>query len=288
MTIYSLSVITSTGYPYYNVVIKNLPKGIKLFLRFFDFTQERNIIHGEPRNNTATFELNAGLISALFEFARNMDKKIRSLEFISRKDDENIEQLKINSKYTGDVLITTQTETYLFHQSINEKIKLIYDNLIRPKIPLESADRITNREEEKIIDILTDAKAKDHVFNNKEEIRLLATDFLSEMGEYGLEGISIMSFDLSPITAFGKYSYKEIEVILRNIGGIPIIEPLEWKYRQSFLKGNQVWVYIINSGIGVTVEGLFEPYFYLLFADPQSYLADFPARLAREFNLVLG
>ena len=80
----------------------------------------------------------------------------------------------------------------------------------------------------------------------------------------------------------------DIEIILRNIGEIPGIAPMEWKYRQSFYNENLVWIYIINSGVGVTVEGLFEPYFYLLFADAQSYLGEFPLKLTTRFNLVLG
>jgi hypothetical protein len=109
------------------------------------------------------------------------------------------------------------------------------------------------------------------------------------MGKYGLYNIVISSFDLSPIVVFGKqYSFNEIEVILRNIGEIPSIDPMEWKYRLSFLNEKQVWVYLINSGSGVTVEGLFEPYFYLLIADPQTYLGEFPGNLASEFNLLLG
>ncbi len=41
MTIYNISIITSTGFPYYEKKIKNLPKGIKLFQRFFDFTEKK-------------------------------------------------------------------------------------------------------------------------------------------------------------------------------------------------------------------------------------------------------
>ena len=50
----------------------------------------------------------------------------------------------------------------------------------------------------------------------------------------------------------------------------------------------QIWVYIIKSGVGPTINGLFEPYFYLLFADPQSYLGEFPGKLTTKFNQILG
>ncbi|MHA1756614.1 MAG: hypothetical protein ACTSVV_07585 [Promethearchaeota archaeon] len=286
MTIYTISIITSTGYPYYNLNIKNLPQGIRLYLRFFDFSGRSEI---PPKlNESQSFELNAGLISALFEFAKNMDKKIMTLEFKSRGSDDSNPKEDDSQTYRGDVLITTQTETYLLPDSVKQKVKLIYDIIISKKIPLEAAPPINPNEEQKIIDILTDTEARENVLNNQKELRILANEFFKAMGEYGLEGICITSFDLSPIIVFGeKYTYKDIEVILRNIGELPHIEPLEWKYRQSFIKGRQVWVYLINSGVGVTVDGLFEPYFYLLFATPDSYLGEFPAKVTSEFNLIL-
>lgn len=109
------------------------------------------------------------------------------------------------------------------------------------------------------------------------------------MNSYGLYGICITCFDLSPITVFGKkYSLNDVEAILRKIGLIPEISPLEWIYRQSYISDEQIWVYVIKSGVGPTIHGLFEPYFYLLFADPQSYLGEFPGKLAAKFNQVLG
>jgi hypothetical protein len=109
------------------------------------------------------------------------------------------------------------------------------------------------------------------------------------MNSYGLNGICITSFDLSPITVYGnKYSLDDVDAILRNIGIFPNIVPLEWIYRQSYILDEQIWVYIIKSGVGPTISGLFEPYFYLLFADPQSYLGEFPGKLTTKFNQILG
>ncbi len=288
MSIYNISVITSTGFPYYNKNIRKFPEGIKLFQRFFDFTEDLDRSH-DPLDSISSFELNAGLISALFEFAKNIEKKIITLEFKSLNVNADKKNPQKKRKYKGDALITIETETYLLHKSIKQKINLIYNTIISPKIPLESAYMITNDEDQKILDILTDAIARDHVLKNQIEIKTLANRFIEEMGKYGLYNIVISSFDLSPIVVFGKqYSFNEIEVILRNIGEIPSIDPMEWKYRLSFLNEKQVWVYLINSGSGVTVEGLFEPYFYLLIADPQTYLGEFPGNLASEFNLLLG
>ena len=285
MTFYELSVITNTGYPYYNLKLKLPPNGVNILLRFFDFTNSdsKQVAKLDP---VSSFELNAGLVSALFEFARNLDKKIENLEFKSGKK----EVLKNNDrKYEGDVLITVQTEPYLLHKSVKEKIKLIYETVIAIKIPLDSALELLQNEEDNIIDILTDLEAKKRIKTHEYEIDRLANEFLTEMNSYGLHGICITSFDLSPITVYGKkYSLNDVDAILRNIGIFPNIVPLEWIYRQSYILNEQIWVYIIKSGVGPTINGLFEPYFYLLFADPQSYLGEFPGKLATKFNQILG
>ncbi len=289
MTIYELSIISTTGFPYFNSLINPVPEGVKIFLRFFDFSKDKSIIQ-DQLDITSKFDLTAGLISALFEFARNINKKIEVLEFKSKedKDPNKIDEKKF--KYHGDVLITAQTETFLLHKSVREKVKLIYNNYINSKIPLDSADHIYENEEKKIREILTDSKARQKISKHRNEIKRLATDFLSEMRDYGLWGICITSFDLSPIVTYGKkYSLESVYDILRHIGYIPEIAPLDWIYRQSFFSDESIQVCIIKSDIGTTVENiLFEPYFYLLFADPQSYFGEFPGKLTSVFNKVLG
>jgi hypothetical protein len=289
MTIYEFSIISTTGFPYYNIVIKPVPEGVKIFLRFFDFSKSKSTVH-EQLDSESKFDLTAGLISALFEFARNIDKKIERLEFKAKKTTETPKKIKDQNPFEGDVLITTQTESFLLHKSVKEKIKLIFNNFINTKTPLDAADTILKNEENKIIEILTDLKARKIVSDHQSEIKRAANEYLSQMKEYGLLGICITSFDLSPITAYGKkYSLKNINEILRRIGFIPNIAPLEWIYRTSFFSDEQIQVCIIKSGVGPTVEDtLFEPYFYLLFADPQSYFGEFPEKLAISFNNILG
>jgi hypothetical protein len=286
MTFYELSVITNTGFPYYHIELKKPPEGVNLYLRFFDFStnitdQNFNI---DP---TGLFELNAGLVSALYEFAKNIDKKIEKIEFSS---DWKSTQKGNKLKNKGDVLITTQTETYLLHDSIKAKIELIYDIYIAPKIPLVTALEILQNEEDKILEILTDFNARSRVMNCKNELDKLSLSFFSEMENYGLLSICITTFDLSPIMIFGeKLEIKDIDSLLRNIDVFPEISPLEWIYRQSFYSANKpVWVYIVKSGVGPTIDGLFEPYFYLLITKPQSYMGEFPSKLTTAFNQLLG
>ncbi|MFX0057383.1 MAG: hypothetical protein ACFE85_03065 [Candidatus Hodarchaeota archaeon] len=284
MTIYKFSVITSNGFPYYHLNVNDPPEGVKLYLRFFDFS--KIVLDQETNFNQANlFELHAGLISALFKFAHSMNKKIEILEFNSSQE---IKTLVNKSKFSGNVLITVETEPYIFHRSVYEKINLIYNSIITSKIPLSSSMEILPTEEEKIINILTDIKARNHLRRHKSKINHVGTDFLIEMKNYGLNGICITSFDLSPITVIGKkYLLKDIHEILRNVGNIPEISPLNWVYRQSEYANEQIWVYIYKSNVGPSINGLFEPYLYLLFCDPHSYLGEIPEIVGREFNKIL-
>ena len=285
MTYYEFSVITNAGYPYHNLKIKSPPDGVNLYLRFYDFSNEKKELIPKL-DEVSTFELNAGLISALYEFARNINKKIELLEFKSKSLGKREGVL---NEYKGDALITIQTEPYLLHKSVKEKVKLIYDLIISSKIPLETASNLLQNEIDTIIDILTDSDARNRIQTNKNAITKESNEFLSSMKSYGLNGICITSFDLSPIMMFGKkYKLEDVHTILRNIGVFPEISPFEWIYRQSNISNEQIWVYIIKSGVGPVVNGLFQPYFYLLFADPQSYLGEFPAKLTANFNQILG
>ncbi len=283
MTYYDFSIISTHGFPYYNHEIKPVPKGVKVFLRFFDFSDTKKI----PEQTETKFELRAGLVSALFNFSNSIDKKIDILEFVTKKNEEG-SNLSVDK---ADVLITTTTESYLFHEQIAKKINLIYHNFIYPKIPLDSADEIDYFEETEIVNILTDVEAKNHLMKYKKEIEKTANRFLSEMDTYGLKAIIVTSIDLSPLICYSnkdEYFLENINQILRNIGNIPRIDPFEWKYRQSFIENKQCWVFLINSGIGITVEKLFESYYYLLVTEPNSYLGEFPAKLTSEFNDILS
>jgi len=265
--------------------VKNAPRSIKLYLRFFDFSEEKLKQHSDFEVSDS-FELNAGLVSALFKFARAMSKNIHILEFNSDDSQNNV---KSETKFLGDVLITCQTESYLFHKSVYAKIKLIYDSLISYKIPLESAIEILPVQEEKIYNILTDFGAISRVSEHKTQLKRLGNDFLKEMKNYGLRDVCITSFDLSHIIILGKrYSFDDIHEILRNIGNVPEIPALNWVYRQSTHAGEQIWVYLYKSDVGPTIEGLFEPYLYLLICDINSYLGELPEVLGNKINRILS
>lgn len=284
MTIYKFSVITSDGFPYYNLSIKEPLESLKLYLRFFDFSSEDD--QNFTLEHINSFDLHAGLVSALFNFARSMDKNIEYLEFSSNKE---VAKLKKKSNYNGNVLITTQTEPYLLHNSIYEKVKIIYKSILTYKIPLNSSMKILPNEEDKIRDILTDSKARKRVKKHIDKIKSTGNKFLKDMKPYGLDAICITSFDLSPIIVLGKkYAIDDVNEILRSIGNIPQITPMDWIYRQSHLSNEEIWVYIFKSDVGPSIDGLFEPYFYLLFCDINSYLGEAPEIIGHILNRILG
>lgn len=287
MTIYEFTVISVHGYPFYHKIIKQIPPGVKVFLRFFDFSQSDSIL---SEGETQSFELKAGLISALYNFSSQINQKIDILEFRSKKERSQNQPDDLYN-YQGNVLMSVTTEPFLFHNQVRKKIELIYEHFISTKIPLDEGNQLLFREETEIVDILTNAKAKDHLSAHHDKIKTVADRFLNEMKNYGLKAIVITSFDLSPLVCLASndsFFLKDIIQILRNIGNIPNIDPLEWKYRQSFYNGKAIWVYLINSSIGITAKNLFESYYYLLITDPNAYLGEFPAKLTSEFNDILS
>lgn len=289
MTIYSFQVITTTGYPYYNLEIEVQPEGIPLYLRFFDFST-RSISHKGDFSPIESFELTSGFVSAIFEFAKLLDKHLEVLEFIPlEKKDESSDKLqeKQSKKQGGDVLITCQTETYLNSNAVKKKIQMIFDWIIQNKIPLGQEKKLDSGEKERIIRILTDAKAREKIEEKKDELRKIFNDFLNEMSVYGLESLCVTSFDLSPIISFG-INFESVEELLRNIGNIPEVETLQWKQRESIIGDIRKWVYIVNSGVGPSEESIFMPYHYMLFASPESFLGEAPGILASKINQILS
>lgn len=287
MTIYEFTVISVHGYPYYNKIITPIPAGVEVFLRFFDFSQKGS---NPPQKEDVKFEMKAGLISALYNFSSQINQKIDIVKFRSNKGNTQKED-NTEPNYQGDVLMSVTTEPFLFHSQVRKKIELIYEHFISPKIPLDEGNQLLYKEETEIADILTDVKAKDHLSTHYDEIEEAANRFLKEMSNYGLKAIVLTSLDLTSLLCFAAnniFCLDDIVNILRNIGNIPDINPLEWKYRQSLHNKKSMWVYLINSGIGIKVKDLFESYYYLLITEPNAYLGEFPGKLTSEFNDILS
>ena len=286
MTIYEFNVITTTGFPYLGLKINEVQEGVRIFLRFFDFSKEKCV--DEIIDPESKMELTAGLISAIFEFSRAINRKIYMLEFQSEGENPTLICDNLDGPIS-DTLITCASETYLNQKAIRKKIEFIYKTIIVPKTPLVTAEELLTPEIDMIKNILNDKTARKNVQNHLNAINDEAEKYLVEKSSYGLEGICILTFDLSLIQVFGdKYSLKEVTEILRNMFQVPDIPEFGLKHRIVNYKGEDIWLYIINSGIGITEklmeEVLFENYYYLIISKSESYLGDLFMNLMNKFN----
>lgn len=292
MTIYDFSVISTTGYPFFYITLEEEPPGIDLRLLFFHFHREDYNPASKPEN---TFELNAGLISALYEFAKLLDQPIDFLQFKKTKLAEASESFKLDNandpEYDMDeaeigTLITTRCDVYNRQENIGKKINRIFEAYFRNKHPLGPDKSMASGEVEKIKEILENKQAHKLVSQHKDDLKKSCEGFLEEMRQYGLLGIIICAFDMSPLSSYGLED-DQVEEIMRNLGEIPEVDTYNWKYRQSRFGETRVWAFIVNSGCGVTVEGLFEHFYYFLISQPGSFLGEVPSKLYQMINNIL-
>jgi hypothetical protein len=292
MTIYTLSIITCTGYPWFHKEIVKVPKSIELHLRFFDLT---NIERGDEGFDQS-FELFAGLISALFEFARLLNQNIELLKFKTDKNKDNLgpNQVRLisNPLYPieipqgTDVLINCQTERFVDPNALEAKINIIFDKVIRNKIPLGPDKGLTRQEEHYCITILEDLKAKEKLIPLMDNIEEESLSIIDAYSQYGLKAFAITSFDFNPLISYG-IKLPEIYELFRDIGKFPDVQTYQWKYRNGKIKNSPCWVYIINSGIGVSVENVFMPYYYILICTPESFLGEIPQIIYERLNAII-
>ncbi len=288
MTIYEFNVITTTGFPYYGLKINEIPNGVRISLRFFDFSKDK--CEEELIDPESKVELTAGLIAAIFEFSRAIDRKIYMLEFQS--EGANPINDNVLDGPISDTLITCSSESYLNQEALRQKIELIYKTIIEPRAPLMFAEELLPPEEDVIENILNDKKARDYLLSRVDALTKVADMFLLEKDQSGLEQVCVLSFDLSLIHIFGKkYSFRDVEKILRKMSQAHEIPIYGIKQRIINYKGEIIWVYINNSGGGVTEsymgEKLFEPYYYLYICKPESHLEDIYENIMNKLNEII-
>ncbi|MBN1802888.1 MAG: hypothetical protein JW891_15370 [Candidatus Lokiarchaeota archaeon] len=288
MTIFELSIISTTGHPYYNVKLNDIPEGVIVSLRFFDFSHELD--EDELIDPESRAELTAGLISALFEFSRAIDKKIHALEFQSRSVSKNINIPPPEN--ASDTLITCMSESFLNKNAIKKKITLLYHAVIEPKIPLITADELLTPEQDLIWNILTDNDARTH-FKNKEKIfSKVANEIIMEYRNTRLEGICVFSFDYSILGIYGsKYSLEAITTILRDLKELPEVIPRHSKVISFNFQEEDSYLIFMHSGIEITIEiltdKLFEPFYYCYICNSKVIDDDVVNKITRQLNDVL-
>lgn len=244
---------------------------------------EEELIDPESR-----VELTAGLISALFEFSRAIDKKLHSIEFQSRINSHSFNL----SNNASDILITCSSEIFLNKEAIKQKIKFIYKTVIEPKIPLITASKLLTPEQELIWSILTDDEARNYFKDREEEFTKVAYELLEKKNKLGLEMICLYSFDFSIVKIFGKiYSLEEITNIMRHLQIIVNIPPFGYEIMHIRKKDKDLSIYFANSGVGVTVnnsnEQLFEPYYYSFIGNSNKELGEAVEDMIKQLNDIL-
>lgn len=264
------------------------PEAIDLNLLFFNFQTKSVVNESQPQDS---FELNAGLISALYEFAKLLNRPIQYLKFKKVRPSSGATTvddflLPAREEELVGTLITTRCDTYNLRSHVRAKIRLVYDSFVQSKLPLGPTSVISPEEEESIARILSDDAARAIIRQNRTLLDEKCSNFLEEMKIYGLLGVVICSFDMTPIHSWG-FSLEETEQVLRNIDEIPLVDTYSWKYRQTNLEGTKLWAFIVNSGVGITIEGQFQEFNYVLISQPGSFLGEVPAKFYEMVNAVI-
>ena len=297
MTIYAVSLISTTGYPFANKQLKEEPTEIPLKLLFYEYGGKSKWNDKTVFDENTAFELNAGLIAALSEFARLLRRPITGLLFkyagqSELPDNYKPESIVMDNFSENDIgtIITVRCDIYNHYLEVKKKVDLIFENYVKKYTPF-GPDKIFERESlNNIIRILSDQAAKEKLLKYADQIRNSSLNFIEEMNSYGVESIMITSCDFTPLVTFGDLSLAEGEEMLRNLGDVPLVDTFDWKYRQSrFMRGTtekRVWTFIINSGAGVTVDGQFQPYYYMLICAPGSFLGEVPQRYYSLINKI--
>ncbi|GAB4305045.1 MAG: hypothetical protein Kow0069_00280 [Promethearchaeota archaeon] len=290
MTCFDLSIMTTTGYPFRFFSLADEPKNVELRLLFFQFPEGAK---GDEGCQSSVFELYAGLVSALYEFARLLERPIDYLQFKSLEhpltDTAAVAPMSPMA-FEVATLFTTRCDVYNLRSNVKAKTRLIYEKYVEKLVPLGPDSVLTLEEETRVREIMINQDAKRVVEVRSKELDQVVTGFLGDMQNYGLFGAVLAAFDMTPLRSWG-LSVDQAEEVLRNLREVPDVEAFSWKYRQSWYgSGGQVtkvWVFIVNSGVGVTVEGQFQEYYYLLISHPGSFLGEIPAKFYEVVNEVL-
>ncbi len=280
--IYGISIITTTGFPYYDKDYAIEPRSVKLKILFFDFTG-RTFQSGhdiEP-------ELVAGLASALFNFSSGQNRPIN--ELIYTRPEFQVEDLLDSHESTmvAGTLITVRCDIHCMKSAVKQKLDYIYQKFIKNLEPLSEKTRLAPSEEKAIQDVLLNAASKQLVRSHSKELDNYLKNFIKEYQGYGVKAVAITSNDLTILKA-SNISDDDLSQILRVVE-VPEVEPLLWKFRQAWTKDNQqVSLVFINSAYIASYDTLNEPLYYIIVCEAYSTIGELPRKLYLELNSILG
>ena len=287
---YAISIISTSGIPFSTIMIQKEPQDIDLAMHFFTFS----LPLGEMC--PGSFELEAGLMSALYEFSRCVDQPIETLKFrhvgkINKEVSEDKiiyknKHITIEYPVNSDILITTRNEKFINRTALEAKIIVIYSELLRKYTPIGPERELSPQDQQNIIDILINKDQIDLLKKRESNLKEKIKTILETYKQYGLESIVICGFDLQPIF-LGIEDADLILSMMRDIETFPFVEPFEWRYRTSFVKGTEYWIYIVNSGLAVDSHNIKMNYYYMLITKEGSFLGETPYKILTEINEIL-
>ncbi|MHA1371289.1 MAG: hypothetical protein ACTSWN_02175 [Promethearchaeota archaeon] len=281
--VFGFSIITTTGYPYYNKDYKIEPRNTPLKMLFFDYSRKRI-----QSSNEDQFELIAGLISALFSFSQSQNRPIRELIYM-RPEYEIQDLLDGQERKNIEIgtLITVRTEFYSAKSAVKKKLDYIYNTIIKPLEPLSKKTLLAPSEEKIIQDILLNVHAKGLIRSHSKSLDRYLKDFIKSYKTYGVKAVAISTADIE-ILKTTNVTKEDVQNLLRTIGSVPEVEPLLWKFRQCWIDDNQqVLLTFINSAFNVVYDTLAEPLYYIIISEADSVLGDLPRKLFLDVNSIL-
>ena len=281
--IYGLSVISTSGFPYYNKDFAVEPRNSTLKMLFFDYSKAL-VQHCQEDQ----FELVAGLVSALFNFSGAQNRPINELTY-TRPEFEIHHLLDGQQDGAGKqgTFITVRCEPYCIKESIKKKLDYIYTTIIEPLEPLSEKSRLAPSEEKTIADVFLDAAAKQAVRSRSKAIDACLKPFIKEYASYGVKAVAIASSNLTILKVVGSTT-EEMQGVLRMVE-CPVVEPLSWKFRQAWTTDNvQITLVFVNSAFNIVVSPqLKEPLYYIMLCDAYSTVGELPRKLLIDVNRVL-
>lgn len=281
--IYGISIITTTGYPYYNKDYAIEPRNTMLKNLFFNYSKIRT-----QSTQETEFDLIAGLVSALFNFSFAQNRTID--ELIYSRPEFEVEDL-LDGETTMDTtvgtLITVRCESYSIKTAVKRKLDYIHEKMIAALEPLNEKTNLAPSEEKLIHEILLSVPSKQLIRGHSKDLDTYLKKFIATNQTYGIRAVAITSSDLTILKTVG-ITDENFQKVLRAVE-CPEVEPLTWKFRQAWAENNEgVTLVFINSAYNVTTETLQEPIYYLLLCDAYSALGDLPRSLFMDLNNILA
>jgi hypothetical protein len=282
--IYGFSIITTTGFPYYNKDFALEPRNIVLKNLFFNYS--KNVIQAAHENE---FELIAGLVSALFNFSGAQNRPID--ELIYTRPEYQIENLLDGqTKNETGTLMTIRCEYYSIKAAVKRKLDYIYQKMIKRLEPLGDKSKLAPSEEKTIQDILLNMPSKQIVRAHSKDLDNYLKTFIKDNKSYGIKAVAIASADLTLLKTAGMVD-DELQKLLRVVE-CPEVEPLMWKFRQAWTADNQqVTLVFVNSAFNVEHDTehdtLKEPLYYIILCDAYSAIGELPRQLFMDINAII-